>query len=77
VGTFVYAISYDDPSDTYAYVGVNVQRRELLIIFKGTNSSSLKDWIVDLDVFVADKPFDGIPGTVFNMYFSSRFSPYF
>lgn len=54
--------SYDSATDTYCYIGFNPNHREIVVSFRGTKSSSLQDWIDDLNIAKVDFPMTKYPG---------------
>lgn len=60
VGMKLIDYSYDSATDSVAYLGVNEAAREIVFAFRGTNSSSIQDWIDDIDFVLADFAFPGL-----------------
>lgn len=62
-GFNVTATVYDQKTNTFGYVGYHKSTNQVVVSFRGTVASSLKDWIDDLEsIFKTDTPFDGISG---------------
>lgn len=51
------ATSYDEGTNTFAYVGVNTNNQEIIVCFRGTQEESLKNWITNIKILKTNTPF--------------------
>lgn len=56
-GFLTTATVYDNDTNTFGYVGYHPIYQEIIVSFRGTDSDSLKNWIVDLRFFKTDTTF--------------------
>jgi len=47
-GFYPVAFPYDRRTNTFGYVGVNMTDRTIVVSFRGTQSNSLRNWVIDL-----------------------------
>jgi len=53
---------YDSGTDAFGYIGTNPQFQEIVIVFRG--SSSIQNWILNLQIYKSQTPFGGGSGAV-------------
>jgi len=69
VSTFqTYATVYDSATDASGFIGYNPQFNEIVISFRG--SSSLQNWILNLQFYKSQTPFGGGSGGVASGFYS-------
>jgi len=53
---------YDAPSDTFGFIGYNDAHNEIVVSYRGTQPTSLTNWITDLSFAKTDLNFAGVNG---------------
>lgn len=69
VSTFqTYSTLYDSATDAFGFIGYNPQFNEIVISFRG--SSSLQNWILNLQFYKSQTPFGGGSGGVASGFYT-------
>jgi len=61
-GFKVTKIITDSSTQTLAYVGYSTSNKEIIAVFRGTETST--NWLLDLEAWHTDRPIDGIPNAI-------------
>jgi len=61
-GFQVQAVMSDASWNTYGFVGYSTAKNEIIVSYRGTEETSITNWIEDLKFFKSWEPFDGLSG---------------